>query len=66
MDVYTIASPAELQCITALEAMASGVPIVAVNAGALPELCQDGCNGYLFSLDDDQEAAEKIISLLDD
>lgn len=37
-------SPAELQSIATLEAMASGQPIVAVDAGALRELCQDGVN----------------------
>ena len=64
--LFAVASPAELQCIAALEAMASGQPVVAVDAGALGELCHDGKNGYLFDLDDAEVAAEKIIAVLDD
>lgn len=64
--VFTIASPAELQCISALEAMAVGMPVVAVNAGALPELCKPGVNGYRFALDDDAQAANRVVKILDD
>lgn len=64
--LFAVASPAELQCIAALEAMASGQPVVAVDAGALSELCHDGENGYLFDLDDSDMAAEKIMQILDD
>lgn len=63
--LFAVASPAELQCIAALEAMASGQPVVAVDAGALGELCHDGQNGYLFALDDYDMAAEKIMAVLD-
>ncbi|OYW86463.1 hypothetical protein B7Z17_00320, partial [Candidatus Saccharibacteria bacterium 32-49-10] len=45
--VFCMPSPAELQSIATLEAMSSGQPVVAVDAGALKELCQDGRNGYL-------------------
>jgi phosphatidylinositol alpha 1,6-mannosyltransferase len=46
-DLFAIASPAELQSIATMEAMASGLPVVAVNAGALGELVHAGENGFL-------------------
>lgn len=33
--------------ITIIEAMATGVPCIAYNRGALPEIVTDGCNGFL-------------------
>lgn len=62
--VFCMPSPAELQSIATLEAMASGLPVVAVNAGALGELCQDGRNGYLFKYDEIGMMAAAIIKLL--
>lgn len=64
--VFTMPSPAELQSIATLEAMASGQPIVAVDAGALRELCQDGVNGVLCDQDNDRQMAEGIISIITD
>lgn len=32
----------------AREALVSGVPVIAANAGALPEIIQEGVNGFLF------------------
>ncbi len=64
--LYAIPSPAELQSIATLEAMASGQPVVAVDAGALGELCHDGENGYLFALDDDEGMAEGIVAIMTD
>jgi glycosyltransferase involved in cell wall biosynthesis len=46
-DVFAIASEAELQSLVTMEAMASGLPVVAVNAGALGELVHPGENGFL-------------------
>ncbi|MGB4762565.1 MAG: glycosyltransferase [Candidatus Saccharimonas sp.] len=65
-SLYAISSPAELQSIATLEAMACGQPVVAVNAGALGELCHNGKNGYLFPLDDAQKMAEGITKILKD
>lgn len=64
--VFCMPSPAELQSIATLEAMASGQPVVAVDAGALKELCQDQRNGYLCEQDDDAMIADGIITILSD
>ena len=66
IDVYIMPSPAELQSMSTMEAMASGKPIVAANKGATPELCQEGKNGFLFELDDEQVLADRVIKLLND
>lgn len=46
-DVFAIASQAELQSLATMAAMASGLPVVAVEAGALAELVHAGENGFL-------------------
>jgi 1,2-diacylglycerol 3-alpha-glucosyltransferase len=63
-DLFVTAGTAELQSIVTMEAMASGLPVVAVNAMALPELVHDGENGYLFSDGDSQMFAEKVVAIL--
>jgi glycosyltransferase involved in cell wall biosynthesis len=62
--VFAIASIAELQSIATMEAMASGLPIVAANAVALPHLVHDGENGYLFTPGDDDELAARLTDVL--
>jgi len=63
-SVFAIASIAELQSIATLEAMASGLPVVAANAMALPHLIDEGGNGYLFEPGNDRELAERITQIL--
>lgn len=65
-DVYFMTSPVELQSVCTLEAVSSGLPVVAVRAGALPELVRDGDNGYLVAPGDWRNAASALASLLDD
>jgi glycosyltransferase involved in cell wall biosynthesis len=62
--VFAMPSPMELQSIATLEAMASGQPIVAVDAGALRELCQDKRNVFLCDKDNDKQFAEGLIELI--
>ena len=65
-DVFVIAGIAELQSLVTMEAMASGLPIVAVNAMALPELVHDGENGFLFPEDNSQALADRLVAILTD
>lgn len=64
--LFCVPSPAELQCIALLEAMASGKPAIAVDAGALGELCQDGVNGILCEKDDVEGIADALETILGD
>ncbi|MFH0804796.1 MAG: glycosyltransferase [Patescibacteria group bacterium] len=64
--VFAIASVAELQSLVTMEAVASGLPVVAVNAKALPELCHDGENGFIFAEDDVAGCARGLLTILGD
>lgn len=63
-SLFAIASIAELQSIATMEAMASGLPIVAADAVALPHLVHDGENGYLFRPGDVEDLAAKLTTVL--
>jgi glycosyltransferase involved in cell wall biosynthesis len=61
--VFAMPSIAELQSIATMEAMASGRPVIAANAMALPHLVHDGDNGYLFEPDDVDGFSEKLLKI---
>lgn len=63
-DIFVISSTAELQSLVTLEAMASGLPVIAADAGALPELVKSGVNGFLFDYHSYQDLAIKIKRIL--
>lgn len=62
--LFAMPSIAELQSIATMEAMASGRPVVAANAMALPHLVHNGDNGYLFEPDDVVEFSQKLKAIL--
>lgn len=61
-DVFAMPGIAELQSIATLEAMASGLPVVAADAMALPHLIAD--NGYLYRPGDVQALARHLVAIL--
>nr|WP_084361245.1 glycosyltransferase [Herbiconiux solani] len=62
--VFAMPSIAELQSIATMEAMASGLPVVAADAMALPHLVHDGENGFLFRPGEERDLADKLERVL--
>jgi N-acetyl-alpha-D-glucosaminyl L-malate synthase BshA len=65
-DLFLLPSLQESFGLSALEAMACGVPVVASNVGGLPEVITDGVTGFLHPPDQVQRMAESAIAILSD
>lgn len=62
-DLFTFASVTETQGLVLIEAMAAGLPVVAVSAFGVQDMVDNEVNGYLVSLDR-QEFAARVLQLL--
>jgi len=60
MDVFAFASHSETQGMVLAEAMAAGVPVVAVDASGVREVVHDGENGRLLARDDEAAFAAAL------
>ena len=65
-DVFATASEIETQGIVLIEAAATGLPLIAVNAGAVAEVCINGKNGVLCQPGDVYGMSEAMIKILSD
>jgi glycosyltransferase involved in cell wall biosynthesis len=65
-DIFAIPSESELQSIVTLEALASGLPVVATDKDALPEIVMNPKNGLLFDPGDSQGLSQSILTILSD
>ncbi len=64
-DLYVFPSESESFGLSALEALASGVPVVAARVGGVPEVVQDGVTGALHALGDIEGMAESSVRFLE-
>lgn len=65
-DVFALTSLWEGLPVVFLEAMATGLPVVATPAGGAREVIKEGVNGFLVPFNDAPAMAEKIVLLLQD
>ncbi|PID25753.1 N-acetyl-alpha-D-glucosaminyl L-malate synthase BshA [Sporosarcina sp. P7] len=65
-DAMLLLSEKEAFGLVLLEAFACGVPAVANAIGGIPEVVQDGVNGFLVELGDVQAVADRLTQLLSD
>jgi glycosyltransferase involved in cell wall biosynthesis len=66
LDVFVMSSKTEGLPLAALEAMATGLPVVATAVGGLPNLIIEGDNGFLVPSDDDAALTARLTALRDD
>lgn len=63
-DLFAFASVTETQGLVTLEAMAAGLPVVAVNGSGTQDIVEDGEQGFLVS-NDPNELANGIVKLIE-
>lgn len=65
-DMFLLPSETESFGLAALEAMASGVPVISSNTGGIPEVNIDGVSGYLSDVHDIEDMSKNAIYMLSD
>lgn len=66
LDVFAMPSNSETFGLVAIEAMASALPVVATNAGGVPEIIDDGVDGLLFKPKDSTTLAKLLSRIYED
>jgi glycosyltransferase involved in cell wall biosynthesis len=64
LDLFALSSITEGHPISVIEAMASGLPVLATKVGGIPEMIEDGKTGFLAP-DDERSYAERLAAALE-
>jgi N-acetyl-alpha-D-glucosaminyl L-malate synthase BshA len=62
-DIVVLCSETESAPLTLLEGMSCGLPVIATSVGGIPEIVDDGVNGFLVPPKHPEAIAEKILEL---
>jgi glycosyltransferase involved in cell wall biosynthesis len=65
LDVFVLPSHSETYGMVTIEAMASGLPVIATNSGGTVDIVDDGRTGLLFSPEDVDELRAALGRLID-
>ncbi|MFA6636373.1 MAG: glycosyltransferase [Candidatus Omnitrophota bacterium] len=60
MDIFTFASKSETQGLVLAEAMASGVPVIGLDAPGVRDIVEDRINGFLLNVENEETLCEAL------
>jgi glycosyltransferase involved in cell wall biosynthesis len=63
-DLFVLVALCETQSLPALQALVTGLPLILAEAGCLPELVEEGVNGYLVPPNDYHAISQAALRIL--